>query len=124
LALKGKIKYLKDITANYRRLNESACHFSDKKKEYLFGLDVMRVREYYAMLVDKVEVAQPMFSKNSHYYLEQCYKYQWFDFPMDILWHFVKEYGCPSGYDKLKCWGMKSKFRYKLSKLILCILKK
>ena len=124
LALKGKIKYLKDITANYRRRNESACHFSDKKKEYLFGLDVMRVREYYAMLVDKVEVAQPMFSKNSHYYLEQCYQNQWLDFPMDTLWHFVKEYGHPSGYDKLKYWGMKSKLRYRFSKEVLSILKK
>ena len=124
LALKGKIKYLKDITGNYRRLNESACHFLDKKKEYLFGLDVMRVREYYAMLVDKVEVAQPMFSKDSHYYLEQCYQNQWFDFPIDTLWHFVKEYGHPSGYDKLKYWGMKSKLRYRFSKEVLSIKKK
>lgn len=119
LALKGKIKYLKDITANYRRLNESACHFSDKKKEYLFGLDVMRVREYYALLVNKVEVAQPMFSKDSHYYLEQCYQNQWFDFPIDTLWHFVKEYGHPSGYDRLKHWGMKSGFNYAVAGAIL-----
>ena len=123
LALKGKIKYLKDITANYRRLNESACHFSDKKKEYLFGLDVMSVREYYAMLVDKVAIAQPMFSKDSHYYFEQCYKNRWFDFPMDTLWHFVKEYGHPSGYDKLKHFGMKSRFKYRLSKAVLSIIK-
>lgn len=124
LALKGKIKYLKDVTSNYRRLNDSACHFSDKKKEYLFGLDVMRVREFYAKLVDMTNVAQPMFSKDSHYYLEQCYKNQWFDFPMDTLWHFVKEYGHPSGYDKLKYWGMKSKLRYRFSKEVLSILKK
>ena len=121
LALKGKIKYLKDITGNYRRLNESACHFLDKKKEYLFGLDVMRVREYYAMLVDKVEVAQPMFSKDSHYYLEQCYQNQWFDFPIDTLWHFVKEYGHPSGYDKLKYWGMKSEINYAIASAMLKI---
>ena len=124
LALKGKIKYLKDITANYRRLNDSACHFSDKKKEYLFGLDVMRVREFYAKLVDMTSVAQPMFSKDSHYYLEQCYQNQWFDFPMDTLWHFIKEYGHPSGYDKLKHWGMKSKLRYRFSKEVLSVLKK
>lgn len=124
LAFKGKIKYLKDITANYRRLNESACHFSDKKKECLFGLDVMRVREYYAMLVDKVAIAQPMFSKDSHYYLEQCYQNQWFDFPMDTLWHFVKEYGHPSGYDKLKHWGMKSKLRHGISNVVVAMIKK
>ena len=119
LALKGKIKYLKDITANYRRRNESACHFSDKKKEYLFGLDVMRVREYYALLADKIDVAQPEFSKNAHYYLEQCFKNRWFDFPMDTLWHFVKEYGHPSGYDRLKYWGMKSGFNYAVAGAIL-----
>lgn len=119
LALKGKIKYLKDITANYRRLNESACHFSDKKKECLFGLDAMRVREYYALLVDKVTIAQPEFSKNAHYYLEQCFKNRWFDFPMDTLWHFVKEYGHPSGYDRLKHWGMKSGFNYAVAGAIL-----
>ena len=123
LAMKGKIKCLKDVTANYRRLKESACHFTDKKKQYLFGLDAMRVREYYAKLANKLDIAQPVFSKNSHYYLEECYKNQWLDFPMDTLWHFVKEYGNPSGYDKLKYWGMKSKLRYRLSKIVLSIFK-
>lgn len=123
LAMKGKLKYLKDITANYRRLSSSACHFSDKEKQFRFSLDAMRVREYYAKLANKVNVAQPIFSKNSHYYFEQCYKNQWFDFPMDVLWHFVKEYGNPSGYDRLKHWGMKSKGRYWLSKYILSVLK-
>ena len=123
LAMMGKIRYLKDITANYRSLKESACHSMDLKKLYGFGLDTMRVREYYAKLANKVNVAQPMFSQNSHYYLEQFYKNQWFDFPMDTLWRFVKEYGNPSGYDRLKHWGMKSKGRYWLSKYILSVLK-
>ena len=84
----------------------------------------MRVREYYAKLVDKINVAQPIFSKNSHYYLEQCYKNKWFDFPMDTLWHFVTEYGHPSGYDKLKYWGMKSQFGYRISNEVLSMLNK
>lgn len=124
LAMKGKIKYLRNVTANYRSLRESECHYTDLKKQYRFDLDVMRVREYYALLANKVDVAQQSFSKNSHYYLEQCYKNQWFDFPMDTLWHFVKEYGHASRYDKLKYWGMKSKYRYRFSQAILSMLKK
>lgn len=124
LALLGKIKYLKDVTANYRSLKESACHSADLKKQLRFDLDTMRAREYYALMTDKVSVVQHGFSKDSHYYLEQCYKNQWFDFPMDTLWHFVKEYGHPSRYDKLKYWGMKSKYRYSISKVILLTLKK
>ena len=124
LALKGKIKYLKDVTANYRRLEESACHFSDSKKQYQFDLVAMRVREYYALKADKVSIAQPAFSKKSHFYLDECYKNKWFDFPMETLWHFVKEYGNPTGYDKLKHWGMKSMLKYRISKRILMTLKK
>jgi len=123
LSLIGRIKYLKDVTANYRCFRESACHSKDKKKECKFGLDAMRVREYYAMKSNNLDMVQPIFSKNSHYYLEQCYKNQWFDFPMVTLWHFVKEYGNPSGYDKLKYWGMKSSFRYGFSKAVLLMLK-
>ena len=124
LALKGKIKYLKDITANYRSFRESACHTMDLKKQFWFDLDAMRVREYYALMTGKVGVAQPGFSKDSHYYLEHCYKNKWFDFPLETLWHFVKEYGHPSGYDKLKYWGLKSKLIYGISNVIISILKK
>ena len=123
LAQKGKIKYLKDVTANYRSFRKSASHSVELKKQMKFGLDAMRVREYYAKLANKLDIAQPVFSKNSHYYLEECYTNQWLDFPMDTLWHFVKEYGNPSGYDKLKYWGMKSKLRYRLSKIVLSIFK-
>ncbi len=121
LALKGRVKYLKDVTANYRSLSSSACHSTDLQKQFTFGLDVMRVREHYAMLDDKIDVVQPVLSKNSHYYLEQCYKNRWLDFPMDSLWHFVKEYGHPSGYDKLKYWGMKSGINYAIANVMLKI---
>jgi len=124
LAQKGKIKYLEDVTANYRSFRKSASHSVNLKNQMKFGLDAMRVREYYAKLANKLDIAQPVFSKNSHYYLEECYKNQWLDFPMDTLWHFVKEYGNPSGYDKLKYWGMKSKYRYGFSKVVLSMLKK
>ena len=124
LSLKGKIKYIRDVTANYRSLASSACHFTDSEKQFKFGLDTMRVREYYAILADKMDVAQPIFSKKSHYYFEQCYKNKWFDFPMDTLWHFVKEYGHPSGYDRLKCWGMKSRLRYSVASAILKLIKR
>lgn len=124
LALIGRIKYFRDVTANYRCLKESASHSEDLKKQLKFDFDSMRAREYYATISNKVDVVRSGFSKDSHYYLEQCYKNCWFDFPMDTLWHFVKEYGHPSGYDKVKYWGMKSKHRYNISKLILSILKK
>ena len=121
LALKGRVKYMKDVTANYRSLSSSACHSTDLQKQFAFGLDAMRVREHYAMLDDKIDVVQPVLSKNSHYYLEQCYKNRWLDFPMDSLWHFVKEYGHPSGYDKLKYWGMKSGINYAIANVMLKI---
>lgn len=124
LALKGRVKYMKDVTANYRSLSNSACHFLDKKKQFAFSLHAMRVREYYALRMNKIEIAQPFFSKNSHYYFEMCYRNQWFDFPLDTLWHFVKEYGHPSGYDKLKFFGMRSSINYSISKSIISFLKK
>ena len=124
LALKGRIKYLPDVTANYRQLSTSACHFVDPKKQYKFQLEAMRIREYYAQVTGKTDVASPAFSKNSHYIFDQCYEHGWLDFPMDGLWHFVEEYGAPSGYDKLKRWGLRSQFNYRLSKKALSFLKK
>ena len=124
LALKGRVKYMKDVTANYRSLSNSACHSPDKKKQFAFSLHAMRVREYYALKMNRIEIAQPFFSKKSHYYFEMCYRNQWFDFSLDTLWHFVKEYGRPSGYDKLKYFGMKSRINYSISKSIISFLKK
>ena len=124
LSTKGKIKYLHDITANYRSLRNSACHFTDQKKEFLFYLDAMRVREYYASLAGKESVAQPYFRKRAVFILNQCYKNHWKDFPVDKVWHFVEKYGNPSGYDRLKHWGMGSNLRYLVSRIILRIKKK
>ena len=124
LALKGRIKYLPDVTANYRQLSTSACHFVDPKRQYKFRIEAMRIREYYAQVAGMTAIASPAFSKNAHFIFDQCYRNGWLDFPMDHLWHFVKEYGHPSGYDKLKHWGLKSRFNYRLSRKALSILKK
>ena len=124
LALKGRVKYMKEVMANYRSLSNSACHFSDLKKQYCFSLDAMRVREYYAKKTGKIEVAQPKFSKNAHFFLEQCYKSKWFDFPLTLLWHYVKIYGRPSGYDRIKYWGLKNKYFYTVARLVMKLLGK
>lgn len=124
LAMTGRIKYLPDVTANYRQLSTSACHFVDPKKQYKFRLDAMRVREYYAQAAGKTAVAAPAFSKHAHFILDECYRNGWLDFPMDRLWHFVEEYGHPSGYDRLKRWGLRSAFRLRLSKKLFDFLKR
>ena len=124
LATKGRIRYLFDITANYRIVKNSACHFTDIKKEYAFEIEAMRVREYYAIREGRLDVAQPYFRKKAQFILRQCYRFHWKDFPLDKLWHFVKEYGDPSGYDKLKFWGLRSYLNYSISRLILRIKKK
>lgn len=123
-ATKGKIKYLKETTANYRSLSDSACHFPDRKAQYKFSLEAMRVREYYAKRAGRIEIACPFFSKNAHFILDQSYKNKWFDFPMDSVWHFINEYGNPSGYDKLKYWGMKSRCKYRLSEVVMSMMGK
>ena len=84
----------------------------------------MRVREYYAQAAGKTAVAAPAFSKHAHFILDECYRKGWLDFPMDRLWHFVEEYGHPSGYDRLKRWGLRSAFRLRLSKKLFDFLKR
>ena len=124
LAMKGKVKYLRDVTANYRRLQDSACHSADAEKESRFRVEAMRVREYYASKAGRLGVVQPSFRKNAHYLLDQCFKNKWLDFPVDRLWHFVREYGRPSGYDKLKRWGLRSNLSHSVAKTILKIRNK
>lgn len=124
LASRGRIKYFPDVTANYRQLNSSASHYTDPRKQYAFQIEAMRIREYYALAAGRVEIAAPAFSKNAHYYLDQCYEHGWLDFPMEKLWHFIEEYGHPSGYDRLKRWGLKSNLNYCLSKIVYRLLKK
>ena len=124
LALKGRIHYLNDVTANYRRLESSACHAKDEKQQSVFDLAAMKVREYYAIKSDRSNVVRSSFSKQSHFIFDRLYNNNWNDFPVDDLWHFIKEYGNPSGYDKLKYWGLKSRINYLVSKLILKIKNK
>ena len=124
LAMKGKVKYLHDATANYRRLQNSACHPTDAEKEYRFRVDAMRVRDYYAKLAGESTLIQPLYNKESHYILNQCFKNQWIDFPLDSLWAFIQEYGHPSGYDRLRRWGLRSNLSHAIAKAIMMILNK
>lgn len=124
LAMKGEIKYFKFISANYRSLSESACHFKDLIKQAMFILSAMRVIEYYAQKSNRINKVKSRLAKMSHCCFEECYNNQWFDFPMDILWRFVEKYGNPTGYDWLRKWGLESRFKYKLSKLLIAFLKR
>ena len=124
LAQKGKIKYLSDITANYRSLSSSACHFLDEKKEIVFQVEAMRVREYYARANGLLAVASPSFSKKAHFYFDTIYKNKWLDFSLGKVWHFLEKYGNPSGYDRLKHWGLRSEFNYTISRRVLRLLHK
>ena len=124
MATRGKIGYLSDITANYRQLASSASHFSDSRGEYRFRLEAMCVREYYAREYDRLSIVSPFFSKQAHFIFDNCYKHGWLDFPKETLWHFMKEYGHPSGFDKLKYWGLRSEANYWISKKFLLFLKK
>ncbi len=121
LAMKGKIKYLRDVTANYRRLQDSASHCTDEEKEYRFRLEAMRVREYYAEKAGIKSMIQSYFSKEAHYILDQCFKNRCLDFPLDKLWHFVETYGHPSGYDELKYWGLRIKILYPVANRFLIL---
>lgn len=122
-AMRGKIKYIKDITANYRSLSESACHSKDLKKQVMFDLSVMRVIEYYAQKSGKIDLIKNRLATISHCCFEESYSNQWFDFPIKSLWHFVKVYGTPTGYDRIRKWGLGSIFKYRLAKFIILLLK-
>lgn len=124
LAKKGKIKYFNEITANYRRLDTSACHFTDEVRQFGFNLDAMRVREYFAKQTDNMDVVRTVFSKNAHYMLDVCFSKGYFVPYLGKLWHFISCYGNPSGYDKLKYWGLKSKLNMQIAKMVYNIKKK
>ena len=124
LAMKGKVKYLRDITANYRRLQDSACHSTDLKKEFHFRIEAMRVREYYASKADKLPIVRSSIVKEAHYILDHCFKNKWIGYPIDNLWGIINHFGTPSGYDKLKYWGLQSIHRYPISNFILRVMHK
>lgn len=119
LLLKGRIKYLNDITANYRRHECSASNPKDEKKGAAFDLAAMRVREYYALSSNRIAVAAPSLKKNAQFIIDQAYANKRIGFPLEGFWHFLEEYGHPSGYDKLKRWGLKSNLNYFVSRIIL-----
>jgi glycosyltransferase involved in cell wall biosynthesis len=123
-SLKGKIKYFNYITANYRRLDSSACHFTDEKRQTIFDLAELRVKEYYAKVIDKEYLIKIPFAKKAHYFLDRCFMNQWIDFPIDEVWHYIKQYDHPSGYDRLKYWGMKSRLNHFISDNVISLLKK
>lgn len=124
IAVKTRIKYLKDFTAVYRRLDNSACHFADPMKQYAFSLQAMKVREYYAKMVNKENVVQESFSKNAHYFLEQSFLLNDKSLLRYDLERFIYQYGNPSGYDKLKIFGIKHKWSHKFVVVMVCVSKK
>ena len=121
IAMHYRVGYMKDITATYRKLDASTCHFVDPKNQYIFDLHAMRVREYYAILASRENIIQPIFAHNTKYMLDQCYKYQWFDFPVDVLWRLLLQYSTPSGYDRLKYIALKHPWMYKFASMIIVL---
>ena len=119
IAMHHKIGYLRNVTANYRRLDSSACHFANLKDQYIFNLQAMRVREYFAIAVSKEDIVQPIFAHNAKYMLEQCYKNQYFDFPIEYLWEILSRYSKHSINDKLKYIALKYPAMYRIVKLII-----
>jgi len=47
VAIKSRIKVLKDVTAIYRILNNSACHFDDLHKHYAFVMKGFEVPDFF-----------------------------------------------------------------------------
>ena len=47
ISIKSKIKVLKDVTAVYRILNNSACHFDDSHKHYSFVMEGYKVPDFF-----------------------------------------------------------------------------
>ncbi len=48
LSQKGKIGVIPEYTANYNKRQNSACHYTDKKKQYQFYLNVIDIARFYS----------------------------------------------------------------------------
>jgi glycosyltransferase involved in cell wall biosynthesis len=121
IALNHKIGYLTDITAIYRVLETSASHFINQKDQYIFEFDAIRVRDYYAKLSSKQNIIEPLYNRSKNI-LNLCYKNKWFDFPLELLWDFLIQNTKVSGFDKVKYFGLKNRFYYSISQIIIVVV--
>lgn len=48
LSQKGKIRVIPEYTANYNKRQNSACHYTDIKKQYQFYLNVIDIARFYS----------------------------------------------------------------------------
>ncbi|MBR5328446.1 MAG: glycosyltransferase [Paludibacteraceae bacterium] len=121
IALKYKIGYSTDVTAVYRVLESSASHFSNQKDQYIFEFDTIRVRDYYAKLSSKQDVIKSLYTRSKNI-LNLCYENKWFDFPLELLWDFLIQNTKVSGFDKVKYFGLKNRFYYSISQIIIVVI--
>ena len=123
-SLVGKIGYLKEITSNYRSLLNSASHSTELKKQSFFFFSELCVKEYYAKQSGNLEILKEELAKKSGFFLIQCFKNKWFDFPIQELWRLNKDYRSVSWFDKLRYWGLQSDAKHRVSQFVLSLFGK
>ena len=118
LLTKGKGRCLHEDTSVYRIHSGSAYHPVDKYKSINFSIDVLRIRSYYAQKFNAME----LIGKESKYEIDLIIRGLYKNYISNVHVKYLREIISnfhPSGWDKLKLWGICSKRRSRIVKIFL-----
>lgn len=112
ISLNYKIKYFPINTGVYRVLDYSVSNNPDPIKVHLFELSVNDVREYFALMANKIEIIQPYLN---HFYVDTIrifFANAYFGYELTTLKIKLKTYSKLTFLNKLKLFGLKNRLSY------------
>lgn len=115
-AIKSKIKVLKDVTAVYRILNNSFCHFDDHHKHYAFVMKGFEVPDFF---LNHYDFPSELIIKNENKKLKSSMNYA---FKIKNVKLFNEHYKKIKNRDlKIYLWkfGLMNKYFYKAVQFLL-----
>jgi acetyltransferase-like isoleucine patch superfamily enzyme len=124
ISANAKVKYIPDITAVYRRLENSISNPNDRYKKLTFKKSGLEMKEFFANKYNKKDFVFPILRNNYNQLLNEFYEIPSFEqtiFLKEKIYYYNQQIGFPP---RIKLFGLKSKNNYRLSRLILAIYTK
>lgn len=122
ISANSKVKYIPDVTAVYRVLPNSASRSNNLLKNYIFELNTLEIRDFFANKYNKSSLIADDCNLNYTEVLYTFYSEAYFE-KTDFLKRKIYACGKVNTLTKIRLWGLKNKMNYVLSKTIIKIYK-
>lgn len=124
LAKYSSIMYFTDITSVYRVIDNSISNQLVMEKKIDFRIQVFKIRQFFAEQYNFTDNLKSDFANHYLNLLNVFYQHRIINSDHAYLKTGLNQYSDINFWNKLRLWGLKSKFNYWLSNFAICLLKK